>query len=121
MTNANSRYWLCQVAGWGMVGIMMLFFAHAYKVPMSRDVLLGRIAIVFGAGIGVTHVLRLFIKSRGWIMQSVEKVIPKLAIAMIITSLSFSFLVLGLNHLFKLEVDSSKKLSFVARLSASDC
>jgi len=119
MTNANSRYWLCQIAGWGMVGIMMLFFAHAYKVPMSSGVLLGRIAVVFAAGIGVTHVLRLFIKSQGWIMQSVEKVIPKLAIAMIITSLSFSLLVLGLNYLFDLGVDSSKKLSFVARLAGS--
>lgn len=119
MTNSNSRYWMCQVAGWGMVGIIMLFFAHAYKVPISSSVLLGKITVVFAAGIGVTHVLRLFIKSQGWIMQSVEKVIPKLVIAMIITSLLFSLLVLGLNYLFNLGVDSSKKLSFIARLAGS--
>ena len=119
MNSANSRYWFCQVAGWGMVGIIMLFFAHAYQVPISNEVLLGRMVVVVVMGIGVTHILRLFIKWRGWIMQSVEKVIPKLVIAMIITSLLFSLLVLGANYLFNLAVDSSKKLSFLARLSGS--
>jgi len=119
MRTASSRYWLCQIAGWGMVGITMLFFAHAYKVSISDQVLVGRMIVVFGAGIAITHILRLFIKWRGWVMQSIEHVIPKLVIAMIITSLLFSLSVLALNYLFNLGVDSSKKLSFLARLSAS--
>ena len=119
MRSTNSRYWLCQVAGWGVVGIIMLFFAHAYKVPISNKVLLSRIAIVFVAGILTTHVLRMFIKRQGWMMQSVEKVIPKLAISMIVTSLLFSLLVLGAIDFFHLGVDTGKKLSFAARLSGS--
>lgn len=119
MISANSRYWLCQVAGWGVVGIIMLFFAHAYKVPISNPVLLSRIAIVFVFGILTTHVLRMFIKWRGWMMQSVEVVIPKLAITMIFTSLLFSLLVLGAIQFFHLGGDTSKKLSFAARLSGS--
>ncbi|HEY0434680.1 MAG TPA: histidine kinase [Chitinophagaceae bacterium] len=119
MKTANARYWFCQVAGWGMVGIIMLFFAHAYEVPISNSVLLGRIAVVFVAGVGVTHLLRLFIKSRGWIMQSVEKVVPKLAIAMVMTSLLFSLVVLGANYFFELGVDSGKRLGFAAKLLGS--
>lgn len=119
MSSANSRYWFCQVAGWAMVGIIMLFFAHAYQVRISNNVLLGRMAVVFTAGIVVTHILRLFIKSQGWLMQSIEKVVPKLIVAMIITSLLFSLFVLGLYYMFNLGVDGSKKLSFIARLSGS--
>src|SRR5205809_6302594 len=119
MRSANSRYWLCQVAGWGVVGIIMLFFAHAYKISISTNVLLARIAIVFVAGILTTHVLRLFIKWRGWVMESIEKVIPKLAIALIVTSLLFSLLILGANTFFNLEGESGKKLTFLAKLSGS--
>jgi two-component system, LytTR family, sensor kinase len=119
MRSANSRYWLCQIAGWGVVGIIMLFFAHAYKISISTEVLLARIAIVFVAGILTTHVLRLFIKWRGWIMESIEKVIPKLAIALIITSLLFSLLILGANTFFNLEGETGKKLTFLAKLSGS--
>ncbi|MFI5187554.1 MAG: sensor histidine kinase [Chitinophagales bacterium] len=119
MSSANSRYWFCQFAGWGLVGMIMLFFAYSYQVPISTNVLLSRILIVFVAGIGITHILRLFIKWRRWTMESVEKVIPKLVIAMIITSLIFSLIVLGAIDFFNLGVDSGKKLSFAARLAGS--
>ena len=51
MTNANSRYWLCQVAGWGVVALAILYFAHAYKSPLSTNVILGRVVVVFVTGI----------------------------------------------------------------------
>jgi hypothetical protein len=92
---ANSRYWLLQLIGWGFVGLVMLFFAHAYKVNISDKVLLGRIAIVITAGILVTHILRLVIKWRGWMMESIEKAIPKLIIALVFASMLFSLIVLG--------------------------
>jgi hypothetical protein len=64
MTNANSRYWLCQVAGWGVVALAILYFAHAYKSPLSTNVILGRVVVVFVAGILITHTLRSFLKWR---------------------------------------------------------
>lgn len=116
MKSANSRYWLCQFIGWGMVVASVLFFARAYNVSISKTVLFGRILIIFAGGILSTHILRLFIKWRGWIMQSVEKVVPKLAIATVVTSLFFSLLVLIANELFHLLVDSQEKQTFAARL-----
>jgi two-component system, LytTR family, sensor kinase len=46
-------------------------------------------------------------------------VIPKLAIALIITSLLFSLLILGANTFFNLEGEAGKKLTFLAKLSGS--
>jgi len=117
MRKVNSIYWFCQIAGWGMVGLIMLFFAIFYQVSISNDVLLARIVIVCGVGMVVTHLLRMFMKWKGWIMQSVERVIPKLIIAVIITSLVFSLLVLGLNYSFNLNVENGRKLSFMAKLT----
>ena len=116
---ANSRYWLLQLIGWGFVGLVMLFFAHAYKVNISDKVLLGRIAIVITAGILVTHILRLVIKWRAWMMESIEKAIPKLIIALVFASMLFSLIVLGGFDYFKLGTDSGKKLTFFARLLGS--
>jgi two-component system, LytTR family, sensor kinase len=115
----NPRYWLLQFAGWGFVGVVMIFFAHAYKVDISNNVLLGRIAIVFTAGILVTHILRLIIKWQGWMMQSVEKVIPKMVFAMVITSMLFSLIVLGAVDYLGLGTQTAKKLSFFAKLMGS--
>ena len=119
MLFGNSRYWLLQLLGWGFVGLVMIFFAHAYKVNISDKVLFGRVAIVFTAGILVTHILRLVIKWRGWMMQSIEKVIPKLTIALVVASMVFSLMVLSGIDYFNLGNESSKKLSFFARLLGS--
>lgn len=119
MLFGNSRYWLLQLLGWGFVGLVMIFFAHAYKVNISDKILLGRVAIVFTSGILVTHLLRMLIKWRAWMMQSIEKVIPKLTIALIIASLLFSLIVLSGIDYFNLGTGSSKKLSFFARLLGS--
>ena len=91
MTNANSRYWLFQVAGWGVVALAILYFAHAYKSPLSTNVILGRVVVVFVTGILITHTLRSFLKWRGWMFQSIEKVVPKLLAAVIITSVLVFF------------------------------
>ena len=48
-------------------------------------------------------------------MQSIEKVIPKLIIVMVITSMLYSLVILGAVDIFKLSVDGNKGLSFMAR------
>ena len=116
MISANLRYWLCQLIGWGMVVASVLFFARAYNLSISKTVLFGRILIVFAGGILTTHVLRLYLKWRGWLMQSVEKVVPKLAIATVITSLLFSLLVILGVDIFHLAINNQEKQTFTARL-----
>ncbi|HWC53503.1 MAG TPA: histidine kinase [Chitinophagaceae bacterium] len=119
MSNSNKLYWLLQVCGWGLVGLAMLFFAHVYQAEISNGTLLARIAIVFTTGILTTHVLRIFIKWRGWLLQSIEKVIPKLVIAMVVTSMIYSAIILTEVDFFGLDSSGSHKLSFVNKLMGS--
>jgi sensor histidine kinase YesM len=117
MRTTNNRYWLFQICGWGIVGGVMLFFAHVFDVTITTSDLLTRIFIVMAGGIFSTHILRLFIKWKGWLMQPIEKVIPWLMIAMVIMSMFYSLLVLGAVDFFI--ADSSKKLPFLNRLVGS--
>jgi LytS/YehU family sensor histidine kinase len=52
-------------------------------------------------------------------MQSVEKVIPRLMIAMIISSMLFSLIVLGAIDFFNLGTENSRKLSFLTKFAGS--
>ena len=115
MLSRKQKYWLLQVGGWGFIGLVILFFIHNYKVDIPTRVMLGRIAVVCIAGIFITHLLRLFIKWRGWLMQSIEKVIPKLIVAMVVTSMLYSLIMVGAVDLFNLSVEGNRRLSFLAR------
>ena len=119
MTNANSRYWLCQVAGWGVVALAILYFAHAYKSPLSTNVILGRVVVVFVTGILITHTLRSFLKWRGWMFQSIEKIVPKLLAAVIVTSVVFSLIVLVAFELLGLQGPQGTKVTFLFKLLGS--
>ncbi len=98
------------------MGLAMLFFAYAYNVQISNEILYGRIAVIFTAGIFVTHMIRMVIKWGGWMMQSIEKVIPKLVVSMVLGSFLFSLIVLAGVDKFELGSDSGTKPVFYARL-----
>lgn len=119
MRTTNSRYWLFQICGWGIVGAIMMFFAHAYDVQISRTKLLGRIVIVMVTGVLTTHILRLFIKWRGWLLMPIEKVIPRLAITVVLMSMMYSLLVLGAIDFYSLSIESSEKVSFWTKFVGS--
>lgn len=115
----NKIYWILQIGGWGLVGLVMLLFAHIYNVQISTPILLGRIVIVFFAGILTTHLLRLVIKRRSWMLLPVERALPRLAVAMIFTSILFSVLILSSIEVFNLAVESKQKLSFFQKILGS--
>jgi len=119
MNSRNQRYWLLQISGWGFIGLVILFFIHNYKVDIPMNVVLGRIAVVCLAGIFITHLLRLFIKWRGWLMQPIEKAVPKFIIAIVITAMLYSLIMLAAVDIFKLSVEGTRQLSFVAKLLGS--
>ena len=101
------------------MGLVMLLFAHIYNVQISTSILLGRIIIVFFAGIFTTHLLRLVIKRRSWMLLPVERALPRLAVAMIFTSILFSILILSSIEVFNLAVESKQKLSFFQKILGS--
>ncbi len=70
------------------------------------------------SGISSTHLLRLFIKKNNWLLLPIEKIILRLGIAVILTSLLFSLLVIGLNQLADV-TENRRGLDFSTRLFAS--
>ncbi|MER3499365.1 MAG: sensor histidine kinase [Chitinophagaceae bacterium] len=119
MSNRNRLYWILQLSGWAFVCLVVLFFAHVYKVKISNSVLLGRLAVLFVSGIATTHLLRIFLKWKGWMMLSIEKAIPRMIVALIVTSLLHTLIILWAIDLFKLYTENQKKLNFFARLFGS--
>ncbi len=118
MLNKSSKYyWFCQVAGWGVVTLTMIFFAFTFEKELTNRFFL-RLLLTFFSGIFITHLLRNFIRKSGWLLLPVEKVIPRLALSIIVTSLLFSLLYLGLINLFNL-ADTSKRITFAPRLFAA--
>jgi len=115
----NKLYWILQVGGWGLVGLVMLLFAHIYDVQISTPILLKRITIVFFAGIITTHALRGVIKWSGWMLLPVEKALPRLIIAVLFTSILFSVLILGSIEVFNLSTESKQNISFFQKVLGS--
>lgn len=111
-------YWWCQIGGWGLVGMQILFFAHVFEQSVSA-IYVGRIFTVIAAGIVSTHLLRAFIKKMNWLLMPVEKILPKLVIAVIITTLVFILFQMSVYQIFHLYDDNKRKLAFVTRLLAN--
>lgn len=112
-----SNYWWCQFCGWGIVGLSILFYAYTFRQEISGDYLI-KIIIVIVAGITSTHLLRLYIKKKNWLLLPVEKILLRLGIAVILTSLIFSLFVMGLNSVFDV-AENRRGLDFSTRLFAS--
>lgn len=108
----NQAYWILQVSGWGTAGFIMWFYARNYRAPISDEILFSRIGIVFVTGILVSHLLRLIIKERGWMMKPVEKVIPWLGLGIVCASFVYSLLMLSAFEYFHLNTEKSRQFSF---------
>jgi two-component system, LytTR family, sensor kinase len=112
-------YWWCQIGGWSFVGLSMLFFAHTFAQKVS-GVYLWRTITVIAAGIISTHLLREFIKKMNWLLLPIEKILPKLIIAVVITTLIFILFQMSVYQVFNLyEYENRYKLDFMTRLLAN--
>lgn len=91
------RYWLCQVAGWGLYGLGTVLTGFLYS-DLPTDLFFTKVFIQMAMGIVSTHALRWVIKKNRWLMLPVEKVVVRLAVAIVLTSVLFSLLVIGVNQ-----------------------
>src|SRR5688500_14614449 len=100
-----------------MVGLSALFFLYTFREKVETKQLLNILFFVL-AGILSTHVLRYFVKRNSWLLLPIEKILLRLGIAVILTSLLYSLLLMGLNQLFELS-KSSNNIQFSSRLFAN--
>ena len=57
MLKRNTLYWLCQVMGWTLYGLTLIFFAFIFN-NRNNEVLFPRIAVTMLIGLLSTHLLR---------------------------------------------------------------
>jgi sensor histidine kinase YesM len=116
MAKRNSYYWICQVGGWGLVGLSMLFYGITFKDEIST-IYLYRILIYVLTGILSTHILREFLKRTNWLLLPIEKMVTRLGAAVVLTSILYGLLVLGAYELFRFE--NKGNYDFTTRLFAN--
>lgn len=116
MLSNISRYWWCQICGWGAFALINIFFAYTYDKTISEKLII-RLLIALSVGIPITHMMRNIIIRRNWLVLPIEKIVPRLFICIIIASFVYSLSLLTFFELFNLsETDPKKKVGFINNL-----
>jgi len=79
MSKTNIRYWLCQLTGWGVWGLILLYFnfvvfGDRFKEQGGQKQYLISLAILLVSGILCTHLLRFVIKKTNWLKFSFNRI-----------------------------------------------
>ncbi len=79
MGKINVRYWLCQVTGWGVWGLILLYFnfvvfGDRFKEQGGQKEYLISLTILLISGILTTHLLRFIIKKTNWLKFSFNRI-----------------------------------------------
>ena len=79
MGKMNTRYWLCQITGWGVWGLILLYFnfvvfGDRFKEQGGQKEYLISLAILLVSGILTTHLLRFIIKKTNWLKFSFNRI-----------------------------------------------
>lgn len=112
-----SGYWWCQFAGWGLVALSTIFFAISFKQKINSDFIL-HLVFIINAGIASTHFLRWIIRKNNWLLLPLEKVIFRLGATVLLITVLFSLLVMGLTTIAGLD-QNRRQLDFSTRLLAN--
>lgn len=113
MLSKLSKYWWCQICGWGVFALVNIFFAYTYDKTISER-LIARLFIALSLGIPITHWMRGVIIKQKWLTLSIEKMAPRLFLIIIIGSFLYALSQLSLFGLFHLsETDGKKQVSFL--------
>lgn len=91
--HAPLDYWLCQLAGWGLYGTLEAVGAvQVLRLPLGRSVL--EIGVLAAGGMAVTHLLRGFLRRRGWARLPLWALAPRI----LLMALLFSLPVAAVTH-----------------------
>jgi two-component system LytT family sensor kinase len=116
--STSKYYWWCQIGGWGSLGLVFVLDASTFdqSIDLRR---IGLMAVSIFSGIFVTHLFRTFIRRFGWLMLPVERALPKFMMGILLTSLAFGLMRMGLDNAFDLLSPDRKKKDFLTRLLAN--
>ncbi len=86
--NKQKLYWICQIGGWSLYGIVNLM-GYSYTRTITQILLIGEIFQV-GFFMLSTHLLRLHIKRRDWFSLPWNRLLPRLLLSTFLLSLTNS-------------------------------
>ena len=80
MRKMNIRYWLCQITGWGVWGLILLYFnfvvfGDRFKEQGGQKQYIISLTILLVSGILVTHLLRYVLKKTSWLKFSFDRIL----------------------------------------------
>ncbi|WP_258103074.1 sensor histidine kinase [Marinoscillum sp. MHG1-6] len=84
-------YWLCQVIGWSLYGLLQIVL---YAIAQQPDVnhVVGEVLLVLFY-ISTTHFIRYILISRGWLVKTLSILIPRLiGLISVLSLFNFTFL-----------------------------
>jgi sensor histidine kinase YesM len=90
--NRKKIYWLCQLTGWLLFGLVnVIVLAALEQLPFYRALLWFYICFT---GVSFTHILRNIIKSKNWLVLPLKILIPRVVIASFGIGIIMSVLIL---------------------------
>lgn len=80
MGKLNIRYWACQITGWGVWGLILVYFnlfvfGDRFKEDGGQKQFFISLAILLISGILITHLLRFIIKKTNWFKFSFNRIL----------------------------------------------
>ena len=131
MRKPNLRYWLCQITGWGVWGLISMYFnlvifGDRFKEQGGKKEFLISLAIFLAAGMLTTHLLRLALKQFSWVKYSFNRILVLFIIGVGATGLAlfyggnFAEYKSGYSHdkyVFNIRLEKAKKMEESAGLA----
>jgi two-component sensor histidine kinase len=118
--NVSRYYWLCQIGGWGLLGLGIIvanfFFQLQTKIGMNLIYVFTAMYVI--PAIITTHLFREIVRSLGWLQLPVEKALPKFLLGILFTCLAASLIRIGVFSALGL-LHAKKAPDFFADLMAS--
>ena len=114
MSKINIRYWLCQLFGWGLFGIIILYFnfivfADRWIEQGGKKEHLISLGIFLICGILTTHLLRNIIKNINWQKLSFNRIVIIFIFSVSATSIVFFYGANAIEHNTKYSYDNYVK------------
>jgi two-component system, LytTR family, sensor kinase len=88
----QTRYWICQIGGWGLLSALTIFLIYNYgsddlfKIELKRNLFLYSVLSAFIGLLISTHLLRLVLKKMNWLSFTPPKIFSMFLIGVTITT-----------------------------------
>jgi len=100
--NTKRFYWPAQIVGWAAYCSLLMLSMYNKDASQINTVVLANLGIVFGAGILMTHIQRIFFIRMGWLDLRLPRLLPRLIISSVICAMLIASIDIGSDYLTKL-------------------